>query len=333
MADPFVSWLLPARDAEATLREALEGVLAQRGAPPFEVVCVDDGSRDGTAALLAEAARRDARVRVVRGEGKGLVAALLLGLRHCRGQLIARMDADDRVHPDRLRLQAELLARKPALGAVGSMVRCFPWPLTAGLFRLQEWLDATVSEEQCALGRFVEAPLVHPATTFRRSALEAAGSYRDAGWPEDWDLLLRLFEAGHALANAPQVLLWWRDSPRRLTRIGTAYSREALRELRAHFLARGPLRGRPCEIWGAGPTGKRLARALEPHGVHVRRFVDVSPHKREARGVPVVPAAQLGPRGEALLLVAVTAPGARETIRAALRQLRWREGLDWIFAA
>ena len=271
-------------------------------------------------------------MRVVTGEGKGLVAALQLGLAHCRGELVARMDADDRVHPDRLLVQAELLSRKPALGAVGSLVRCFPWPLTPGLFRLQEWLDAMVTEEQCALGRFIDAPLVHPATMFRKSALEAVGGYRDAGWPEDWDLLLRLYEAGHQLANVPRVLLWWRDSPRRLTRTGTAYSRQALRELRAHYLARGPLRDRPCEIWGAGPTGKRLARALEGNGVRVRRFVDVSPHKREARGVQVVPHSQLGPPGEALLLVAVTAPGARETIRAALRPLGWREGTHWLFA-
>jgi len=69
-------------------------------------------------------------VRVVRGEGRGLVAALNLGLSRCRGELIARMDADDRVHPDRLRLQAELLFHEPAVGAAGSLVRCFPTPLS-----------------------------------------------------------------------------------------------------------------------------------------------------------------------------------------------------------
>ncbi len=328
-----ISVLLPARDAEATLPEALSGVLAQRGAPPFEVICVDDGSRDGTGRFLHEAARRDPRVKVIRGAGAGLVPALQLGLAHCKGALIARMDADDRVHPDRLALQAELLARKPALGAVGSLVRCFPWPLSAGLFRLQEWLDSVVTAEQCALGRFIDAPLVHPSATFRRSALEAVGGYRDQGWPEDWDLLLRLHAGGYALQNVPRVLLWWRDSPQRLTRTGTAYSREALRELRAHHLAAGPLQARPCEIWGAGPTGKRLARALEARGVRVRRFIDVAPHKLLARGVPVVPPVRLGPPGEAFLVVAVAAPGARPTIEAFLSAQGFRPGADWLFAA
>ena len=332
MPSPHLSVLLPARNAAATLPEALAGLLAQRGAPPFEVICVDDGSTDDTPALLREAARRDARLRLLRGRGEGLVAALQLGLENCTSEWIARMDADDRVHPDRLRLQSEALASKPALGAVGSAVRLFPWPLSAGLFRFQEWLDATVTEEQCALQRFVDAPLVHPSITFRRAALEDVGGYRQSGWPEDWDLLLRLHEAGWQLAKVPEVLLWWRDSPGRLTRTHADYSFEALRALRAHYLARGPLAGRPCEIFGAGPTGKRLARALEERGVRVRRFIDVGA-KVLARGAPVVRPEALGPPGDALLLVAVTAPGTREPIRATLRALGWVEGAHFLFAA
>src|SRR5438552_18668203 len=101
-----ISVLLPARDASATLPEALAGVLAQRDAPPFEVICVDDASVDATPALLAEAQRSDHRVRVVRGEGRGLVAAPNRGLSPCAGGLLARMDADAGVHSDRLRLPA-----------------------------------------------------------------------------------------------------------------------------------------------------------------------------------------------------------------------------------
>jgi glycosyltransferase involved in cell wall biosynthesis len=164
----LISVLLPVKDASATVSEALAGVLAQRDAPPLEVVCVDDASVDATPALLAKAGRQDARVRVVRGEGRGLVAALNLGLSRCRGELIARMDADDLVHPDRLRLQAELLLHEPAVGAAGSLVRCFPTPLSRGLLRLERWLNQTLSKEQCRNGRFIEAPLVHPSATFRR---------------------------------------------------------------------------------------------------------------------------------------------------------------------
>jgi glycosyltransferase involved in cell wall biosynthesis len=328
-----ISVLLPARNAAPTVGAALEGILAQRGAPPFEVVCVEDGSSDETPDALERIARSDPRVRVVKGEGRGLVAALRLGLSHCQGELIARMDADDLAHPDRLRLQAEMLARDACLGAVGSLVRCFPGPLTPGLARLEAWLDSIVTSAECEAARFIEAPLVHPSTTFRRDALEAVGGWRDAGWAEDWDLLLRLTAASWRLGKVPQVLLWWRDSPGRLTRRGEAYRPERMIELRAEHLARGPLEGRPFDVWGAGPTGKRLARALEAHGKRPRRFWDIDPRKRVARGLRVAPPAELGAPDGALILCAVGAAGAREDIRAELAPRGFREGRDFLFAA
>jgi glycosyltransferase involved in cell wall biosynthesis len=327
----LISFLLPAKDASATLPEALHGVLSQREAPPFEVVCVDDGSIDATGTLLAEAARADARVRVVRGEGRGLTAALNLGLSRCRGDLVARMDADDRVHPDRLRLQADALARDPSLGAVGSLVHCFPGPLAPGLARLESWLNETITPRQCRDGRFIEAPLVHPSATFRREAL--GEGWQDLGWAEDWDLLLRLLEAGWELAKVPRVLLEWRDSPSRLTRTGAAYGEDAMVRLRAHYLARGPLRDRAFEIWGAGPGGKRLARALEAYGLRPGAFYDVDRKKRVARGRPVRWEESLPGPGGPFLVCAVGAAGAREEIAALLQTRNYRLGIDYLFAA
>lgn len=327
----LISVLLPARNAEATLAEALQSICAQRQAPACEIICVDDASTDDTAALLAQAARQDARIRCVRGEGRGLVAALDLGLSHCRGDLIARMDADDVAHPDRLRLQAELLASDASLGAVGSLVELFPAPLSPGLLRLQSWLNKTVTKEQCKRGRFVEAPLVHPSTTFRRAAL--APGWEDHGWAEDWDLLLRLVEQGWELAKVPQPLLRWRDSPQRLTRTGPPYRSEAMFRLRAHYLARGPLRGRPFHIWGAGPTGKRLARELEKHDLRPLSFFDVDRGKKIARGRPVLGEEKLPEPGAAIILCAVGAAGAREEIRALLESREFEEGEQFLFVA
>lgn len=323
----LISVLLPARDASATLQEALDGVLAQRGAPPFEVICVDDASIDATPALLFRAARRDARIKVVRGEGRGLTAALNLGLSRCTGELVARMDADDLVHPDRLRLQAELLDHDRALGAAGSLVKCGG----EGLSRLESWLNATVTKEQCKNARFIEAPLVHPSTTYRREALGAG--WEDHGWAEDWDLLLRLVEQGWELAKVPETLLSWRDSPSRLTRTEPTYGVERMFRLRAHYLARGPLRGRAFDLWGAGPTGKRLARELEAHGLRPRAFFDVDRHKRVARDRPVLREEELPEPGTALMLCAVGAAGAREEIRAVLEPRGYLEGLHYLFAA
>src|SRR5512135_1549082 len=101
---PRVVVLLPARDAAATVRAAVVSILRQTERD-LRVVCVDDGSRDGTAAVLAGLAERDRRVEVVSGPGEGIARALNRGLARCDAELVARMDADDVAHPERLAAQ------------------------------------------------------------------------------------------------------------------------------------------------------------------------------------------------------------------------------------
>ena len=120
---PSVSILLPAFEAEATLPACLRSIERQR-LRDFECIVVDDGSSDGTGDIAAAFARRDARFRCVHTEHRGLVAALHTGLAECSAPAIARMDADDWMHRDRLELQLALLEGalvegKQLLSAVG----------------------------------------------------------------------------------------------------------------------------------------------------------------------------------------------------------------------
>ncbi|MFN7135207.1 MAG: glycosyltransferase family 2 protein, partial [Myxococcales bacterium] len=104
MARLPVSVLLPVRNAEPWLEEALGSLRAQTF-PDYELIAVDDGSTDRSAAILARAAAEDPRIRVVPGPAKGISAALNAGLVHCTGELVARMDADDVALPKRFERQ------------------------------------------------------------------------------------------------------------------------------------------------------------------------------------------------------------------------------------
>ena len=115
---PRVSVLLPVYDAERYLDEAVESILAQTFSD-FELLAIDDGSRDASLARLEAYARRDSRVRVVRQTHAGLVATLNAGLALARGELIARMDADDVSLPDRLSLQVSALAARSDIVCMG----------------------------------------------------------------------------------------------------------------------------------------------------------------------------------------------------------------------
>src|SRR5512136_1967380 len=125
MIIPDVSILLPVRNEACHLPDALASLFRQT-MTSWELVAVDDFSTDGTHAILAAAARRDHRVRILPSPGRGLVAALNAGLAECRAPLVARMDGDDISHPRRFELQAALLDTKPGIGLVACAFRHFP---------------------------------------------------------------------------------------------------------------------------------------------------------------------------------------------------------------
>lgn len=330
---PLVSVLMPFRDAGETVEVAAASILAQEGVA-LELVAVDDGSRDRGPELLRAMARSDRRLRIERGDGKGIVAALGRGLAAARGEVVARMDADDVALPGRLFRQAATLASDACLAAVG--VRVEPLgPCGEGMRLYLAWQNALVTADDHARELFVESPLCHPSVALRREALEAVGGWRDPPWPEDYDLWLRLEAAGWGLAKVPEVLLQWRQREGSLTWTDPRYSEERIREARAFYLAPKLVRrGRPVTVWGAGQTGKRLARALEAHGIRASRFVDIDPRKvgRTARGVPVIAPAALE-AGEDTLVVAVGARGARAEVRAQLVGRGFVEGEDFVCAS
>ncbi|HEY5243052.1 MAG TPA: glycosyltransferase [Polyangiaceae bacterium] len=333
MLDVVVSVVMPFRDAGATVEEAAVSILSQQGVS-LELVAVDDGSRDDGAARVRALGARDARVVCVEGEGRGIARALARGLAAARGDVVARMDADDVALPGRLARQVEALAGDARLGAVGTRVETLG-ACGEGMRRYVAWQNALVGPEDHARELFVESPLCHPSVALRREALESVGGWRDTAWPEDYDLWLRLDAAGWRLAKVPEVLLRWRQRAESVTVTDVRCSQERFREAKAFYLAPRLARaGRPVAVWGAGPTGKRLARALEVHGVHARLFVDIDPRKigHTARGVPIV-APEALTRGEDTLVVAVGVRGARELVRAHLVERGFVEGADFVCAA
>lgn len=333
---PQVSVLMPCYNAAGTLAEALDS-LAQQTLADYELVAVDDGSEDGTGALLQDRARRDSRLRVLTIPHGGIVTALDHGLAACRAPLVARMDADDRAHPQRLALQRAYLRERPEVDVVGCLVTAFPAGQVRGGFRAYlAWLNRLVENADIRREIFVESPLPHPSVMFRAAPIRAAGGYQERGWAEDYDLWLRLYLRGSHFAKVPQPLLDWREHPERLTRLDGRYSLENFIRAKAFYLLQGPLHGRETLfIWGAGMHGRRLSKHLLRQGAPLEAFVDIDPRKigRTRRGKPVVaPEALPGLWRQAkrpVLLAAVGARGARELIRGRLNALGLVEAEDW----
>jgi cellulose synthase/poly-beta-1,6-N-acetylglucosamine synthase-like glycosyltransferase len=332
---PVVSVLLPAFDASATLRVCLRS-LARQTETGWQCVLVDDGSRDSTRTIAEEAAHRDPRIRVVATPHHGIVAALNTGLDLCEAPVVARMDADDVMHRERLARQLAALDTDPSLVAVGCQVRFFPRRgMTDGLRDYERWLSSIDSARRVREDAFVECPIGHPTLMVRRDAL-AAVRYRDVGWPEDYDLVLRLLAAGREIGVVPRRLVAWRDGPSRLTRTSPVYGQDRIVACKAAFLAGGFLAGRERYVlWGHGGTGRALRHALAAHGMRPTHVIELHPGRVGNRidGAPVVRPETLAslPRGG--LVASVAGAEARGEIRRFLATLGWEELHDYVVAA
>lgn len=337
---PSISILLPVRNAETTIERAIRSCLDQTFAD-FELLVANDHSTDETPDRLRELAASDDRISVLDVDPPGgLVPALQRLGAAARAPLLARMDADDLAHPERLESQWQLMNARPDLAACGCGVRIEGSAQEngeaprEGFRRYVRWINALTDPEAIARERFIESPIVHPSAMIRTEALTESGGYRDTPWAEDYELWLRMIERGMKLAKTPRVLLTWTDGPARLTRTDPRYSEQQFLAAKAFYLSRIK-RIQECGVMisGAGPTGKRLATALQSRGVRVHAFLDVHPRRPGAtvRGAPVHSADAAPPASSAapVQLASVGRPGRREAVRKLLSPLGYTEGVDF----
>lgn len=195
---------MPVYNGEAYLAEAIDSVLGQT-LEAFELVAVDDGSQDGSRAILDRLARADNRIRVVVNERNlGSSGALNRGWQLARSPYIARLDADDIALPRRLARQVDFLDAHPSVAAVGGSAITIDADgrhISTKRFPTDDrTIRSTLLRHNC---------LSHPSVTMRRAALEAVGGYRFRCAAEDYDLWLRLSER-FELATVPEPVILYR---------------------------------------------------------------------------------------------------------------------------
>ncbi|NLV42618.1 MAG: glycosyltransferase [Candidatus Hydrogenedentes bacterium] len=325
--------LLPVWNAAATLPAAVDSVRNQTF-QDWELLVVDDGSTDESPEIAGKLAREDARIRTLHTPHRGIVAALNTAAEAARGRLLARMDADDLSLPHRLEAQRALLEADPGIGLCGGVVRITGEPVGSGARRYEAWVNGLLTHREIVREILVECPVPHPTFLMPKALFEELGGYRDCGWPEDYDLVLRVWRAGRRFAKPSVPVLEWRDHGRRLSRTDPRYAEAAFRRCKRHYLAESGLwDGRRFFQWGAGEVGKRWLREWET--LRPEAVVDINPRKigRTIHGTPVIAPPDLPPPDGVFVVAAVGTPGARDDIRTRLLPRGYAEGEDFLFLA
>jgi len=201
-SSPAISVVMPVYNAEDFVAETMESILAQSFGD-FEFICIDDGSKDKSLAVMEEYSRRDPRVKIISRPNTGLVPALNEGLAASRGKYVARIDSDDLSAPERFKLQYDRMEAEPDLVALGS--NAFAMDEAGNLLGAY---DNPLTHEEIEKAHLAGMSSIHhPAVMLRPEAVRKVGGYRKETWPcEDFDLWMRLGEIGR-LANLPERLL------------------------------------------------------------------------------------------------------------------------------
>jgi hypothetical protein len=212
MNPPLISVVMPVRNVERFLPEAIESILGQ-SFTNFEFIIVDFGSTDDSKLIVSRYAAKDERIKPLEIPPCTLPAARNAGCQIARGKYIAVMDADDMALPNRLLAQIECMEANPEIGLLGGAV---------------EWIDSVGRSDGIRHGNPTQPLRIkselafrctfwHPTVLLRKDAFAALGGYRSAFvCAHDYDLALR-FAEGFACANLEQVLVRYRVHPGQLS--------------------------------------------------------------------------------------------------------------------
>ncbi|MER5173778.1 glycosyltransferase [Thioclava kandeliae] len=232
---PKLTVVMPVFNAGSFLAAALEGVLAQ-SFKNFELLVHDDGSEDGSLEVLRDYATRDSRIIVSSGNNQGVSAVSNRLVSKARGELIARMDADDICLPERFSRQVSYFESHPdvvVLGGACLLMDEFGRKIsTTAPPRDHETIDEMHLRGLCAVDQ--------PTVMFRKNAFLNVGGY-DETYPtsEDLELWLRMAEIGR-IENLSDVLLKYRIHSKSLSGAKQAEQREySLRACQKAWMRRG----------------------------------------------------------------------------------------------
>ncbi len=199
-ANPLISVVMPVHNALPFLDESINSILEQT-LSDFEFVILDDASTDGSVELLRQWSLRDKRIHLYESKERlGLSGSSNAVTSKARAPIVARMDADDIAHPERLRRQWNIIQRRPDVAVIGTLCNGID----------ARGREVRPRDRWRLVRRSVYVPFPHGSAMFRREVFDQVGGYNEASdGGEDQDLFSRMAARGRVL-TLPDVLYSYR---------------------------------------------------------------------------------------------------------------------------
>lgn len=250
--NPLVSIVIPVHNGEKYIKESIDSCLAQTY-PSVEIIAVDDESTDNTLNILKEYKDKIKIFSIEKQNGLGNV--INKGINESKGKYIARMDADDAMHPTRLEKQIEYLESHPNCVAVGGQI-----DIMDENSKITGHRGYALEDKDIKKNMFLFMPFAHPAVTLRRTAIEEIGLYPENMWKvEDVKFFFLLSTKGE-YHNLPDTVLKYRMT----------FSTESQSKMVDHFKKTNEIRNWAIKELNIKPTfGQYIKWKIETLGVYV----------------------------------------------------------------
>lgn len=263
MNEALVSILTPFKNTEAFIADCLNSILAQTFSD-WELLIVDDHSNDDSHIIVETYAKRDRRIKLLRNEGHGIIAALQTGFKHSTGTYITRMDSDDIMSPQKLAtMTAQLQTHGSGHIALGLVKYFSDSGISDGYARYEQWLNNLTRKGANFSDIYKECIIASPCWMVHRFDLIACGAFEPNRYPEDYDLTFRFYEKGLQCIPSDQLLHYWRDYSWRTSRTHEHYALNYFLDIKLHYFLKLDYNSkRPLVVLGAGFKGKSIAKYL-----------------------------------------------------------------------
>lgn len=260
---PQISILMPAFNAASFLTETLQSIVGQT-LQEWELIIINDFSNDETQSIIDQWLRKDLRIKSYPNTDKGIISALRLAYGKAQGEYITRMDADDVMPPNKLSVLLSQIKTK-GLGYVATAYVKYiaQDKLGDGYRKYQNWLNERVDKNDHFEHIYTECVIPSPCWLMHRDDLDRIGAFDFDIYPEDYDLVFRMYKHGLKVWPVKETLHIWRDHDERSSRNDPNYADNRFLALKMYYwLTLDHDEKSQCVVWGAGKKGKYIAKRL-----------------------------------------------------------------------
>jgi glycosyltransferase involved in cell wall biosynthesis len=316
---------MPFKNESLHLEETIESIKGQ-SLKDFEVIAIDDHSDDNSCEILEKICKIDNRFRVFKNTGSGIVDALRMAHTKAYGEFITRQDADDIMPSYKLEELHSLLVKSGKNSISTGKVEYFSRnELKEGFQKYAKWLNNLCENNNHYDQLFKECVIVSSNWLLHRSDFEKLNGFNDSIYPEDYHFVFKLFENNFKIISSDKVTHKWRDHTDRASRNLEQYKDQKFFPLKVKYFKKF-YENKKLTLWGAGPTGKKLAKELIKN--HINFDWVTNNEKKIGKfiyGIEVKHFKILQDNTEQLLIISVTQRDALKSIKEYLDSINLRD--------